>query len=143
MGVFLPRKDGQKGFTLIEIMLVLAIAGAIFVIVFLAVAAANKGKKDTAARSAASRLLASAEQFASNNNGAYPANCGDVDSGGKVFKDQYFYNGGTSSGNFTCEDSNPTNLGESSHLGYTLNGTTVTVCYWAATGDDLNCDIHN
>ena len=62
----------KRGFTLIEIVLVLAIAGLITVIVFLAVQGAQRARRDTQRKSDAARLLAAAEQFASNNNGDYP-----------------------------------------------------------------------
>lgn len=75
MGV--QRNRNQKGFTLIEIVLVLAIAGLIFVIVFLAVQGAQRGRRDTERKAAIGRLLAAAEQVASNNRGAYPEACED------------------------------------------------------------------
>lgn len=72
MGV---QRRNQKGFTLIEIVLVLAIAGLIFVIVFLAVQGAQRGRRDTERKAAIGRLLAAAEQVASNDRGAYPTGC--------------------------------------------------------------------
>lgn len=68
----LLKKD--KGFTLIEIVLVLAIAGLILVIVFLAVSGAQKSRRDTQRKSDVSRIAAAMENYASNNNGTYPAN---------------------------------------------------------------------
>lgn len=67
----LLKKD--EGFTLIEIVLVLAIAGLIMVIVFLAVSGAQRARRDTQRKNDAARYLAAAEQFASNNNGTFPA----------------------------------------------------------------------
>ena len=67
-------KKSTKGFTLIEIVIVLAIAALIMVIVFLAVAGAQRSQRDTALRNAAARTLAAAEAYASNNSGNYPAN---------------------------------------------------------------------
>ncbi len=67
----LIKKD--KGFTLIEIVLVLAIAGLLLVIVFLAVSGAQKSRRDTQRKNDVSRVAASLENYASNNNGAYPA----------------------------------------------------------------------
>lgn len=63
----------KKGFTLIEVVIVLAIAALILVIVFLAVAGAQRGRRDEANAQAAGRLLSQIEQCASNNNGACPA----------------------------------------------------------------------
>lgn len=63
----------EQGFTLIEIVIVLAIAGLILVIVFLAVNGAQRARRDNQRKNDAARYLAAAEQYASNNNGTYPA----------------------------------------------------------------------
>jgi len=62
----------EKGFTLIEIVLVLAIAGLLLVIVFLAVSGAQKSRRDTQRKNDLSTVAAQLEAFASNNNGKYP-----------------------------------------------------------------------
>ena len=62
----------QRGFTLIEIVLVLAIAGLIFVIVFLAVSQAQASRRDTQRKNDLNRIAAQAEQYASNKRGDYP-----------------------------------------------------------------------
>lgn len=64
----------EKGFTLIEIVLVLAIAGLLLVIVFLAVSGAQKSRRDSQRKNDLSRVAAQLESYASNNNGNYPAN---------------------------------------------------------------------
>jgi prepilin-type N-terminal cleavage/methylation domain-containing protein len=61
----------EKGFTLIEIVLVLAIAGLLLVIVFLAVSGAQKSRRDTQRKNDNARLLAQIESCASNHNGDY------------------------------------------------------------------------
>jgi prepilin-type N-terminal cleavage/methylation domain-containing protein len=63
----------EKGFTLIEIVLVLAIAGLLLVIVFLAVSGAQKSRRDSQRKNDNARLMAQVEAYAGNNNGAYPA----------------------------------------------------------------------
>ena len=68
------KKLSNKGFTLIEVVIVLAIAALIMVIVFLAVQGAQRSQRDTTVKSNAARTLAAAEQYASNNSGTYPAN---------------------------------------------------------------------
>ena len=68
----LIKKD--KGFTLIEIVLVLAIAGLLLVIVFLAVSGAQKSRRDSQRKGDVSSVAGSLENYASNNNGSYPAN---------------------------------------------------------------------
>jgi prepilin-type N-terminal cleavage/methylation domain-containing protein len=64
----------EKGFTLIEIVLVLAIAGLLLVIVFLAVSGAQRSRRDSQRKNDLSRLSAQIENYASNTNGSYPAN---------------------------------------------------------------------
>lgn len=62
----------EQGFTLIEIVLVLAIAGLILLMVFLAVSGAQKSRRDTQRKQDVSRISSQLESFASNNDGAYP-----------------------------------------------------------------------
>ena len=66
--------NNKKGFTLIEIVLVLAIAALIMVIVFVALQGAQRSRRDTARKNDAGRLLAGVESCASNNQGQY-TNC--------------------------------------------------------------------
>ena len=73
-------KNFKKGFTLIEIVIVLAIAALIMVIVFLGVQGAQRSQRDTQAKDNASRLLSAANVYASNNAGAFPATEAAVDS---------------------------------------------------------------
>ena len=61
----------EKGFTLIEIVLVLAIAGLLLVIVFLAVSGAQKSRRDTQRKNDNARLMSQVESCASNHNGDY------------------------------------------------------------------------
>ncbi len=62
------RKDA--GFTIIEVLIVLAIAGLILLIVFLAVPALQRNSRNTQYRSEASRLLGAYNENSSNNAGA-------------------------------------------------------------------------
>jgi prepilin-type N-terminal cleavage/methylation domain-containing protein len=73
----LLRKDKQ-GFTLIEIVLVLAIAGLIMVIVLLAVSGAQKSRRDTQRKQDVSRLFTAVGNYASNNDGRLPTSLGDT-----------------------------------------------------------------
>jgi prepilin-type N-terminal cleavage/methylation domain-containing protein len=68
----LDKLKDKKGFTLIEIVLVLAIAGLIMVIVFLAVSGAQRSRRDTQRKEDLSRIAAQIESYASNTNGCYP-----------------------------------------------------------------------
>jgi prepilin-type N-terminal cleavage/methylation domain-containing protein len=63
----------EKGFTIIEVVLVLAIAGLIFMMVFIALPALQRGQRDTARKSEVSTLLAQITSYQSNNRGAAPS----------------------------------------------------------------------
>lgn len=63
----------NKGFTIIEVLIVMAIAGLIMLIVFLAVPALQRNSRNTSFRQEASQLLSAVAEFASNKNGSLPA----------------------------------------------------------------------
>lgn len=64
------------GFTLIEVILVLAIGGLIFLLAFLAFRQVSSNRRDSQRRQDTRRILAEAETFASDNNGNYP--CSEI-----------------------------------------------------------------
>jgi len=65
-------KKENKGFTIIEVLIVLAIAGLIMLVVFLAVPALQRNSRNTSYRSEAAQLLSAASEHSSNNNGNVP-----------------------------------------------------------------------
>jgi prepilin-type N-terminal cleavage/methylation domain-containing protein len=66
-----PNKT--KGFTIIEVVLVLAIAGLIFLVVFLALPALQRGQRDTQRKTDLGKFMSQVTSFQSNNQGALPA----------------------------------------------------------------------
>lgn len=62
----------QEGFTIIEVLIVLAIAGLIILIVFLAVPALQRNSRNTQRKNDASALLSGASEFSNNNDGRLP-----------------------------------------------------------------------
>ena len=72
------KQKRQDGFTIIEVVIVLAIAGLIFLVVFLAVPQLQASRRDTQRRSDAGRLGAAIEQVAANSQGDYPADGAEV-----------------------------------------------------------------
>jgi len=82
----LSKKD--KGFTIIEVVLVLAIAGLIFLIVFLALPQLQQSRRDTQRRNDAGRVVATLETYAGNNNGRYPNSNNERND----FEDNYLFN---------------------------------------------------
>lgn len=64
----------RKGFTIIEVVLVLAIAGLIFLMVFLALPALQRSQRDTQRKNDLSRAITAVTSYASNNRGSLPDN---------------------------------------------------------------------
>lgn len=62
----------RKGFTIIEVVLVLAIAGLIFLMVFIALPALQRSQRDTQRNQDVSRLSTAINNFKSNNRGNIP-----------------------------------------------------------------------
>jgi prepilin-type N-terminal cleavage/methylation domain-containing protein len=65
-------KKRQSGFTIIEVMIVLAIAGLIMLIVFLAVPALQRNSRNTQRKNEVSAILGAVNEWSNNNNGALP-----------------------------------------------------------------------
>lgn len=66
------QKDKEKGFTIIEVVLVLAIAALIFLMVFIALPALQRSQRDTARKADVSSVASGVTSFTSNNRGAFP-----------------------------------------------------------------------
>jgi prepilin-type N-terminal cleavage/methylation domain-containing protein len=62
----------NEGFTIIEVLIVLAIAGLILLIVFLAVPALQRNAHNTSAKSDVSGMLGGMNEYVNNNNGTLP-----------------------------------------------------------------------
>ena len=73
-GKVLADRGTRSGFTIIEVVLVLAIAGLIFLMVFIALPALQRSQRDTERRSAVGRVAAAIQQYQTNNNGRLPKN---------------------------------------------------------------------
>ena len=68
----LNNKSNTKGFTIIEVVLVLAIAGLIFLMVFIALPALQRNQRDTRRKNDLSTFASALQNYASNNRGEYP-----------------------------------------------------------------------
>lgn len=73
-----PKTSQKFGFTIIEVVLVLAIAALIFLMVFIALPALQRGQRDTARKNDATAVASALGTFRSNNNGRMPTIAGDV-----------------------------------------------------------------
>jgi prepilin-type N-terminal cleavage/methylation domain-containing protein len=62
----------EKGFTIIEVVLVLAIAGLIFLMVFIALPALQRSQRDGARKSEVGTVASAITSYQSNNRGSAP-----------------------------------------------------------------------
>ena len=65
----------KKGFTIIEVVLVLAIAGLIFLMVFIALPTMQRNQRDTQRRNDYSALSTNITNYMTNNGGRFPTAC--------------------------------------------------------------------
>lgn len=65
-------ENKNKGFTIIEVVLVLAIAGLIFMMVFIALPAVQRSQRDSARKSDVGVVVSGVSSYTGNNRGAFP-----------------------------------------------------------------------
>lgn len=65
-------QNKQTGFTIIEVLIVLAIAGLIVLIVFLAVPALQRNSRNTQRKNDVSAMVGAVQEFTNNNGGKLP-----------------------------------------------------------------------
>jgi prepilin-type N-terminal cleavage/methylation domain-containing protein len=131
----------EKGFTIIEVVLVLAIAGLIFMMVFIALPALQRSQRDTQRKNDLSRAITAVTNYTSANRGSLPTNWNGT------FVSQYLTTGGDSfidpSGLNTTQDSalatyffssNSGDLSDSFNAKDTQNVVYYAVGYTCATG---------
>lgn len=77
------QQNTKKGFTIIEVVLVLAIAALIFLMIFIALPALQRGQKNNARKNDVGVVVSGIGAYRTNNSGAMPA-------AGKSAKDNGF-----------------------------------------------------
>lgn len=75
MGTMKVNNKSNQGFTIVEVLIVLTIAGLLLSIIFLAVPALQRNQRNTARRSDASSILSALTEWTSNNSGKLPTTC--------------------------------------------------------------------
>jgi prepilin-type N-terminal cleavage/methylation domain-containing protein len=70
------NNNSKKGFTIIEVVLVLAIAGLIFLMVFIGYPALRTGQQDTQRKDDLARFSSQIANYSSNNRGRVPKSDG-------------------------------------------------------------------
>lgn len=90
IGKKLGYKDG--GFTIIEVMIVLAVAGLIMAIVLVAIPQLQRSQRNTARRDIANRIKIEVDSYSGNNTGKIPVASGSntASSFGSVSGDRSF-----------------------------------------------------
>lgn len=83
--------SNSKGFTIIEVVLVLAIAGLIFLVVFLALPALQRSQRDTQRKNDLGRFMSQVTAYQSNNQGQLP---GTTSAAWNTFVGNYLTNSG-------------------------------------------------
>ena len=111
------RKKAE-GFTIIEVLIVLAIAGLILLIVFLAVPALQRSAKNTQRKTDATAIATAISNFESNNNGQLPDGINIVTTAG--INNAVVSCTGVAGG--TCT---PTPNTEQAKMGYFTTGTAI------------------
>lgn len=76
------QKRNSEGFTIIEVMIVLAIAALILLIVLLAVPALQRGSRNTQRKNDVSALASAIGDFINNHNGTGPTSQADLNGTG-------------------------------------------------------------
>lgn len=66
------QKRKENGFTIIEVLIVLAIAGLILLVVFLAVPALQRNSRNTQKKSDVAAILGGISEYVNNSGGAMP-----------------------------------------------------------------------
>lgn len=89
------KKLTTDGFTIIEVVIVLAIAALILLIVLLAVPALQRNSRSNAIKHDASAIAAGLSDFESNNSGQFPTKISKFDSGTLTFANGSITNGAT------------------------------------------------
>ncbi|HEU5187602.1 MAG TPA: type II secretion system protein [Candidatus Saccharimonadales bacterium] len=112
----MPVKN-NRGFTIIEVVLVLAIAGLIFLVVFLALPALQRGQRDTQRKNDAGRMVSQLVAYQTNNQGKLPETAGEIST---------FVSGYMTSGSQSFDD-------PSTGDPYTINGGSAVITTAPAT----------
>ena len=113
----MSRREFKEGFTIIEVLLVLSIAGLIFLMAFIALPSLQRQGRDTERREDMAQLMSAIKSYQQNNRGALPSDDAWDSSLGKYLKDDFKDPGGAD---------------------YVLN---VSKCNASAVG--VNCDIND
>lgn len=97
--MFKPNQNNKKGFTIIEVVLVLAIAGLIFLMVFIALPALQRSQRDAQRKEDIGKVLSQLQIYQSNNRGRIPGESTTTTGGGGGTGSDLNFEGWTSEDN--------------------------------------------
>lgn len=93
------KNTKQEGFTIIEVVLVLAIAALIFLMIFIALPALQRGQRDTARKNDANSVASALNSYRGNSRGDLPDDGEFAD-----FVDEYVVGGSNRLNQYDAED---------------------------------------
>lgn len=97
------KAKNKQGFTIIEVVLVLAIAALIFLMVFIALPALQRNQRDTARKTILGKVTSGVTNYQSNNRGKNPTATAVAGSGGYA-KFEGYIDGKTTANGIEMED---------------------------------------
>lgn len=80
------KRKKQEGFSIIEVLIVLAIAGLLMAVIFIAVPQLQRNARDNSRQSIVQRIKSEMETYSGNNQGRYPLDttaCGAANNAGR------------------------------------------------------------
>lgn len=119
-------KRNQAGFTLIEVVLVLAIGGLIFLLAFIAFQQVSTNRRDTQRRNDLNRTVAEIQNWAGDHNGSLPS----TSEFSGTFKTAYMQSPSDPKG--TAYNFAATSTANVADVFYTIGGTGKTNCSGSA-----------
>jgi prepilin-type N-terminal cleavage/methylation domain-containing protein len=136
------KRTKSEGFTIIEVMIVLAIAALILLIVFLAVPALQRNSRNTQRSNDVAAVVGAINEYVNNQNGTLPATCsgatpcpflsnaktGFYGQGGWTAANFVFTNNGNvAPGAPTADPANVNNIHAASYMTCNAGGTAAAV----------------
>lgn len=109
----------HKGFTIIEVMIVLAIAAVIILIVFLAVPALQRNSRNVQLKREATRILAGANEWVANANGVLPSGATAITCSGT--------GGGAANCDLTASPNNAMQIWQNANKPQNILGLTIAI----------------
>lgn len=135
----MKKKESKNGFTIIEASLVLAIAGLIFLMVFVALPALQRSQRDARRRDDVGKLLTAIQKYQSNNRGALPDN-NNVGSSLKSFLGDNFEDPAGKPYKLEMVDCGTKTTGEACSKGNKVNNTGAAIDYTMYIVSGATCD---